>query len=33
MRKHLAIAFTTVCFIVGLYTGDKARSIYLKRKS
>ena len=33
MRKHLTVAFTTVCFVIGIYTGDKARSLYLKRKS
>jgi hypothetical protein len=32
MRKHLAMAITTVCFVIGLYTGDKARSVFMKRK-
>lgn len=30
MRKYLAMAFTTACFIAGLYTGDKVRTKYLK---
>jgi len=32
MRKHIGMAITTVCFLVGLYTGDWARNSYLKRK-
>jgi hypothetical protein len=32
MRKHLTVAFTTVCFVIGIYAGDKARSVLMKRK-
>jgi len=32
MRKHIAMAITTVCFVIGLYAGDKARSTFMKRK-
>jgi hypothetical protein len=32
MRKHLTVAFTTVCFVIGLYAGDKARTIYSSRR-
>jgi hypothetical protein len=32
MRKHLTVAFTTVCFVIGIYAGDKARSVFMKRK-
>lgn len=32
MRKHLAMVFTTVCFVIGLYAGDKARTTFMKRK-
>jgi len=26
MRKHLTVIFTTVCFVIGLYAGDAART-------
>jgi hypothetical protein len=32
MRKHITVAITTVCFVIGLYAGDKARSVFMKRK-
>ncbi len=32
MRKHITMAITTVCFVVGLYAGDRARTTYLRRK-
>jgi hypothetical protein len=31
MRKHLTVAFTTVCFVIGLYVGDAARTKYITR--
>ncbi len=32
MRKHISFAITTVCFIAGLYAGDKARALVKGRK-
>lgn len=26
MRKHLNVAITTVCFVIGIYFGDWART-------
>jgi hypothetical protein len=31
MRKHITAAITTVCFIIGLYVGDAARTKYMTR--
>lgn len=31
MRKHITVAFTTVCFVIGIYAGDKARTLYSSR--
>ena len=31
MRKHLTVIFTTMCFVIGLYAGDTARTKYLAR--
>jgi len=31
MRKHLTVLFTTVCFVIGMYIGDSARTKYLAR--
>ena len=31
MRKHIQVAITTVCFVVGLYTGDWARNKFIAR--
>jgi len=31
MRKHITVAITTVCFVIGLYTGDWARNKYTTR--
>lgn len=31
MRKHISMALTTVCFVVGLYAGDWARTKYTSR--
>ena len=31
MRKHITVAFTTICFVIGIYAGDRARTIYSSR--
>lgn len=31
MRKHLTVIFTTICFVIGIYAGDRARTIYSSR--
>jgi hypothetical protein len=31
MRKHITMLITTVCFIIGLYAGDAARTKYITR--
>jgi len=31
MRKHITAAITTVCFVIGLYAGDWARTKYITR--
>jgi hypothetical protein len=31
MRKHINVAITTVCFVIGLYAGDAARTKYITR--
>jgi hypothetical protein len=31
MRKHITVLFTTVCFVIGLYAGDTARTKILAR--
>lgn len=31
MRKHITVAFTTICFVIGIYAGDKARTLYISR--
>jgi hypothetical protein len=31
MRKHITAVITTVCFVIGLYAGDKARTLYTSR--
>ena len=31
MRKHIVAAITTVCFVIGLYAGDAARTKFISR--
>lgn len=31
MRKHITMAITTVCFVIGLYIGDTARNKLIER--
>jgi hypothetical protein len=31
MRKHITMAITTVCFVIGLYVGDTARNKIIAR--
>jgi hypothetical protein len=31
MRKHITMAITTVCFVIGLYIGDSARNRIIAR--
>ena len=31
MRKHISVAITTVCFVIGLYTGSWARTRFANR--
>lgn len=31
MRKHITMAITTVCFVIGLYAGDTARNKFITR--
>ena len=31
MRKHITMAITTVCFVIGLYIGDTARNKIIAR--
>lgn len=31
MHKHIKVAVTTVCFVIGLYIGDTARSKIIAR--
>jgi hypothetical protein len=33
MRKHITMAITTVCFVVGLYAGDWARKNFIRKKA
>lgn len=31
MHKHIKMLVSTVCFVIGLYAGDKARTIITNR--